>query len=298
MKERLIHGLRTQNAHRLLTEGSAHILSEDSASNAGRCDMFYTRSTVSSSVKSSASTKVRSAAKKAALEAKVAMLQKLHELQIEELRLQQRKGQLELQDEIAEAEAKRQIYEQAEAEEKIEEYHHRDEKDIHAREQSSSWSQYVKASSTPLERGIANTDEPPIIPEYKQPCDPKEPQPKLNPGEPEWRQTITPIQHGFLADRSGSFKDDSFQRLMETQDRQNTALQQLIQQQQAGVLALTLPQLSIQVFSGDPLDYCDFVRAFEHLVERKTTSPSVRLYYLVQYTSGPVQELMRSCLSM
>ena len=64
------------------------------------------------------------------------------------------------------------------------------------------------------------------------------------------------------------------------------------------MLALTLPQTSIQVFSGDPLDYCDFVRPFEHLVERKTTSPSDRLYYLVQYTSGAVQELMRSCLSM
>ena len=85
---------------------------------------------------------------------------------------------------------------------------------------------------------------------------------------------------------------------METQDHQNTALQQLIQQQQAGVLALTLPQPNIQVFSGDSLDYCDFVHAFEHLVERKTTSPSARLYCLVQYTSGAVQELMRSCPSM
>ena len=211
--------LAQPNAQRLLTEGSALIFPEDSASNAGMRDMYYTRSAVSSSVKSSASVKARSAAKKAALEAKAATLQKLHELQIEELRLQQRKAELQLQGEIAEAEAERQIYEQAEAEEKIEEYHHRDDKDIHAREQSTSRSQYVKSSSTPLERGIANNDDPPIVPEYKQPCDPKEPQPKLNPGAPEWRQPITPIQSGFLADRSCSFKDDSFQRLMETQDR-------------------------------------------------------------------------------
>ena len=76
-------------------------------------------------------------------EAKAATLQKLHELQIEELRLQQRKAELELQGEIAKAEAERQIYEQAEDEEKSEEYHHLDDKDIHAREQSTSRSQYV-----------------------------------------------------------------------------------------------------------------------------------------------------------
>ena len=40
------------------------------------------------------------------------------------------------------------------------------------------------------------------------------------------------------------------------------------------------------------------MRAFEHLVERKTLSPSSRLYYLVQHTSGSVQELMKSCLTM
>ena len=43
---------------------------------------------------------------------------------------------------------------------------------------------------------------------------------------------------------------------------------------------------------------CDFIRAFENLIERKTNSPSARLYYLVQYTAGQVKELMSSCLSM
>ncbi|XP_028417945.1 uncharacterized protein LOC114542641 [Dendronephthya gigantea] len=63
-------------------------------------------------------------------------------------------------------------------------------------------------------------------------------------------------------------------------------------------LALTLPQPSMPVFSGNPVDYCDFIRSFEHLIESKTTSPSARLYYLVQHTSGSEQELMKSCLSM
>ena len=81
---------------------------------------------------------------------------------------------------------------------------------------------------------------------------------------------------------------------METQDRHNQALMQLVRHQQQSTAALTLPQPSMQVFSGDPIY---FIYAFEHLVEQKTTSSSSRLYYLVQYTCGPAQELMRSCLS-
>ena len=59
-----------------------------------------------------------------------------------------------------------------------------------------------------------------------------------------------------------------------------------------------LHYLSMQIFSGDPVDNCDFIRAFKHLVEQKTLRASTHLYYLVQHTSGPVQELMKSCLSM
>lgn len=65
-------------------------------------------------------------------------------------------------------------------------------------------------------------------------------------------------------------KDDSFQFLIEVQDHENHALQQPFGQQQQDVSALTLPQPSLQVFSGDPIDHCDFVHTFEHLVERKT----------------------------
>ena len=52
------------------------------------------------------------------------------------------------------------------------------------------------------------------------------------------------------------------------------------------------------MFSGDPIGYCEFVRAFENLVERKTSSSSTRLYFLLQYTKGSVQDLVRSCLTM
>ena len=92
--------------------------------------------------------------------------------------------------------------------------------------------------------------------------------------------------------------DESFRKLVKVQDQRSYALQQLMKQQQQEVKALTLPQPSMQIFSGNPIDYCDFIRSFEHLIKPKTARPSARLYYLIQHTSGSAQELMKSCLSM
>ena len=56
-------------------------------------------------------------------------------------------------------------------------------------------------------------------------------------------------------------------------------LQLLLLQQREAIMALTLPQPELPVFTGDPIEYCDFIRAFENLVERKTSSSSARLLY-------------------
>jgi len=75
-------------------------------------------------------------------------------------------------------------------------------------------------------------------------------------------------------------------------------MQELTKQQQESTLALTLPELEVATFNGDPIEYWTFVGAFENLIERKTTSESARLYYLVQYTPGEVRELVKSCVTM
>lgn len=87
-------------------------------------------------------------------------------------------------------------------------------------------------------------------------------------------------------------------RVLESQELQSFTFQKLLEQQQQHILALTLPQPDLPVFDGDPTRYCDFIRAFENLIKRKTNSPSARLYYLAQYTAGQVKELVSSCLSM
>ncbi|KAK3752073.1 hypothetical protein QZH41_005572 [Actinostola sp. cb2023] len=82
------------------------------------------------------------------------------------------------------------------------------------------------------------------------------------------------------------------------QQQQSLLIQELLEQQRQHTNALTLPQTELPVFTGDPIEYCGFIRAFENLIETKTTSSNARLYYLIQFTEGDVQELMRSCLPM
>ena len=76
--------------------------------------------------------------------------------------------------------------------------------------------------------------------------------------------------------------------ILEAQYQQNQRIHELIQQQQHSTLALTLPESEVPTFSGNPIEYWSFGRAFENLIESRTTSNSARLYHLVQYTSGEV----------
>ena len=62
--------------------------------------------------------------------------------------------------------------------------------------------------------------------------------------------------------------------------------------------ALSLPKQEVPTFGGNPLEYNNFIIAFKSLIEEKTDHASTRLYYLLQYTSGDVKELVRSCLAM
>ena len=98
------------------------------------------------------------------------------------------------------------------------------------------------------------------------------------------RQNIseTSIKHHLrLTDKNASEVLD-IERL---QQQQNKRIQELLKQQQQQTLALTLPQPGVPVFSGDPTEDSDFIRALE-------SDPSMKLYYLVQYTPSDVRQLM------
>ena len=48
-------------------------------------------------------------------------------------------------------------------------------------------------------------------------------------------------------------------------------------------------------FGGNPVDYRSFIRAFESFIESRTCNSTERPYYLEQYTTRDVKELIKSC---
>ena len=118
---------------------------------------YHTRSAVSVS-RSSASSKARSATRKAALEARAATLQSLHQLQLKELKLQQKRAEVELQAEIAEIEAERKVYEEEEASKAGRSGLRQCE--MEQLDQSNQLPRQMKDASMPLERDIINLPDP------------------------------------------------------------------------------------------------------------------------------------------
>ena len=48
-------------------------------------------------------------------------------------------------------------------------------------------------------------------------------------------------------------------------------------------------------FYGSPVEYRSFIRAFESFIESRTCNSTERPYYLEQYTTRDVKELIKSC---
>lgn len=82
--------------------------------------------------------------------------------------------------------------------------------------------------------------------------------------------------------------------LCEVMLKQNDITEMLVKQQKLS----HLPQRDVPVFSGDPLEFKSFIRAFDHTIHGKTDSDSDRLYYLEQFTRGEPRDLVRSCQHM
>ena len=262
---------------------------------------------------SSASARARAAAKRAILKAEVATLKRLHEIEEEEMKLRQRKTQLKLETEMAKAEIEELVYEHADRETsaKLLPEGEENKKSVSflqplatlyedgSTEDESAAVEAKPDVHEPIKTGHQYSDQLATDREFSQPR--RLPGPvedsrmasrrlPLNPEAPEW-QNKTPQYSPFNAVAKSTPQTMLVPPV-------NGDMHLLLRQQQEAIMALTLPKPDVPVFTGDPVEYCDFIRAFENLIERKTSSPSTRLYYLLQYTSGQVQDLVRSCLAM
>ena len=60
----------------------------------------------------------------------------------------------------------------------------------------------------------------------------------------------------------------------------------------------SLPRPEPEVFDGNLLRYPTWVKSFKTFIERKTTDPSERLFYLVRFTSGKAREAINGLLPL
>ena len=79
--------------------------------------------------------------------------------------------------------------------------------------------------------------------------------------------------------------------LVDVLSRQDKVSELIVKQQ-----CSLLPVREITAFSGDPLQYQPFIKAFEHCIESKTDSNQDRLYFLERFTSGQAKDLVESCM--
>eukprot|EP00794_Sanderia_malayensis_P021083 gene21083-23139_t len=200
------------------------------------------------------SARARASARKAKFQAEANALQRLQILQQEELKLQQKKEQLKLETELAKAQAEERALAEAEG---ISIY---DSSSVKSAPRVSAWVEKIRE----------NNNNPSNIPEKIQSTSPDK---KLNPEAKEWcnNNHQEPIQ----LTQSAPFMQE---------------LENLLIQQQQNTLALMLPQPELPTFGGDPIEYCNFIRSFENLIEARTDNCSARLYYLIQSTSGDLQK--------
>ena len=215
--------------------------------------------------------RAKEAARVAELKAERSMLEKRQVLEEQKFRLKQEESRLNLEAEIAKTVAK--------------------ERALAAIAEQSSRSVSLKpVKSEKVLHEEEEVQSPPVV--YRT---------ALNPEAPEWTQPqaanpvggIRPI-YAKVPVACGTAFDGS----AKLQEQQNAL--QLQQTRIMEMLAINqnkskLPQPRVPTFDGNPVEYRTFARAFENLIESRTSSGTERLYYLEQYTAGDVRELVRSC---
>ena len=60
------------------------------------------------------------------------------------------------------------------------------------------------------------------------------------------------------------------------------------------IASLKLPPVDMPTFSSEPIRYCQFINAFESIIENKELDSRQCLYYLSQYTRGMAKDLVCS----
>lgn len=103
------------------------------------------------------------------------------------------------------------------------------------------------------------------------------------------------IGHGISEIQLPQIVERTFKSVIELQQKQNEAI---IATHQLLTAAMTLPQLTITKFKGDPIEYNTFIMAFDARIRTKASTSSDLLYYLNQHLEDEPADLIQGCLHM
>ncbi|XP_063046862.1 uncharacterized protein LOC134440668 [Engraulis encrasicolus] len=138
---------------------------------------------------------------------------------------------------------------------------------------------------------------PPQIQAQLQPLSQLQPQPQPTPRPqlqlqpPLAPQPQSQLQPQPQTPSTGTPSSPHDRHMIKVLENQNELTRLLMKQQ----LSSTLPQGNIPVFDGEVLEYKSFIHSFQNMIERKTDNNRDRLQFLIQYTKGQAQKLVKSC---
>lgn len=214
---------------------------EDSASNVP--------SRASSGSSSSSRMRAKVMARRAALMAEAAALQKKQELEAEQLRLNQRRNQLDLQTRLDIAIAEEEVFCSFQDERKSQLSH---DSEIH-----------FNVGKRHLKSRVPNEDQDETIPFFTQPL----------------QSSSLPVM----------------------EDRQDTPVPQKTEatpMQDRLLEAISLNNVNIIHFNGDPLKYFEFIRSFDSLIGCSALDNATKLLKLLSCCEGESRQLLQCCLMM
>ena len=95
--------------------------------------------------------------------------------------------------------------------------------------------------------------------------------------------------------KAPNVRESVFESMMLLQQQQTETL---ISTHQQLTTSMALPQPSINIFKGDPLEYRTFVMSFDTRIQYRVTNSADQLYYLNQHLSGEPKDMVEGCLHM
>ncbi|XP_075883546.1 uncharacterized protein LOC142888922 [Nelusetta ayraudi] len=233
---------------------------------------------------SGTSSHIRIRAERAAIMERVAALDKKHELEAQQELLKRRQEQLELETELAAANAKISVLESMQARDSS-------KKSL----QSDGMSSYDRKGAAQNPHEEVSTEKV----QHPQVVRPKTRETSVkgydlpHTVKQSMQTHVSAQQHDHKSTTMQRFNSaprqehTSVDKLAEIMEKQNKITEALVKQHNMS----SLPSLSIPVFKGEPLDYLFFIRAFEYGIEKRTDNSRDRLHFLEQFTAGQPQEL-------